>query len=422
MESTGDSPRMRKARPERIRYTLFDDGAGAVPIPLPTQRHWMPGLIIAVFFLVFASVLVGMIYRMDLHRMRDVFDLMMFLFDAFWVIGWSVGVLILGVLTVLFLFYRESARLQNGRLVHVPRIGPLKIVCEYDLEGISNLRLEPAKDGQLARIRFEYAGGRARLGDAMEPEDAQAAIDQIRRAAPGSARLTETNPPAREPAPMHPRADSPAAPVHVSHGPATWASPSNLALLAANLLPLAGVLMFDWDLWQVMVLYWAESAVIGFYTVLKLCVVAKPLAVFAVPFFVGHFGAFMAAHFVFVYGFFIRGFASGPLDFGPLEGLIDIFAPISPALAALAVSHGVSFALNFIGRKEYAGETIQSLMTAPYKRIVIMHLTIIFGGALVLALDTPAPALALLVLIKTAVDLRAHRREHGAIAKSDEKE
>lgn len=177
MESTGDSPRMRKARPQCVRYTLFDDGAGAIPIPLPTQRHWVPGLIIAVFFLVFASVLVGMIYRMDLHRMRDVFDLMTFLFDAFWMIGWSVGVLILGVLTFLFLFYRESARIENGRLVHVPRMGPLKIVCEYDINGISNLRLEPAKDGQLARIRFDYAGGRARLGDAMTPEDAQAAID-----------------------------------------------------------------------------------------------------------------------------------------------------------------------------------------------------------------------------------------------------
>jgi hypothetical protein len=52
-------------------------------------------------------------------------------------------------------------------------------------------------------------------------------------------------------------------------------------------------------------------------------------------------------------------------------------------------------------------------MMAPYRRIIVMHLTIIFGGWLVLLLETPAPALALLVALKTVVDLRAHRREHA---------
>ena len=73
----------------------------------------------------------------------------------------------------------------------------------------------------------------------------------------------------------------------------------------------------------------------------------------------------------------------------------------------------MSFFVNFVGRREYAGETISALMIAPYRRIIVMHLTIIFGGGLVMLLDTPAPALALLVAIKTAVDWRAHRREHA---------
>jgi len=76
------------------------------------------------------------------------------------------------------------------------------------------------------------------------------------------------------------------------------------------------------------------------------------------------------------------------------------------------VSHGVSFAVNFIGRREYAGETIAALMTAPYRRIVVMHLTIIFGGGLVMLLGTPLAALVLLVVLKTVVDLRAHRKAH----------
>jgi hypothetical protein len=41
-----------------------------------------------------------------------------------------------------------------------------------------------------------------------------------------------------------------------------------------------------------------------------------------------------------------------------------------------------------------------------------MHLTLIFGGGLIMALDTPGSALALLVVLKILADLRAHRREH----------
>jgi len=51
-------------------------------------------------------------------------------------------------------------------------------------------------------------------------------------------------------------------------------------------------------------------------------------------------------------------------------------------------------------------------MAAPYKRIVIMHLTVIFGGWLVMALHSALPALVLLILLKAGTDLRAHRREH----------
>jgi hypothetical protein len=52
-------------------------------------------------------------------------------------------------------------------------------------------------------------------------------------------------------------------------------------------------------------------------------------------------------------------------------------------------------------------------MIGPYKRIVVMHFTILVGGALVMLLDTPLPALVLLVLLKTAVDSHLHRREHA---------
>jgi hypothetical protein len=398
---------------------------------------WLVGIPFAVFFALFAAVAWSQIARMSSHRVRGVFDLMFALFDAFWLLGWSVGVFVLGALAVLFLFYRESARLTNGRLVHVPRLGPLKIVCQYDLARITNIRLEPAKNGQKVRIRFDYDGGSSGIGDAMPEPEARAIVERIRRAAhhpsfdspvergpqidsglgavSPSADPNTTRPPSGLPTGMDGLTRSGAYRSGERHNPGDIrTSASGVVLIAANALPLIGVLVFNWRLSDVMVLYWAESAVIAFYTVLKICIVGKIAAVFAVPFFIGHFGAFMAGHFMFVYAFFVRGFDSTGPEPPVKDALLGIFVPLWPALVALVVSHGVSFVVNFVRAGEYEGERVSDLMSAPYKRIMVMHLTIILGGGIVLALKTTMPALIVLVLLKTAVDFRAHAREHAS--------
>jgi hypothetical protein len=171
------------------------------------------------------------------------------------------------------------------------------------------------------------------------------------------------------------------------------------------------VLFFGWDLPSVLVLFWIESAVIGFYTILKMAVVGKLAAIFAVPFFIGHFGAFMAGHFLLIYSLFVRGAHATGQAPGAREALLSIFTPLWLSVAALFISHGVSFFANFLGRREYVGTTMSALMTAPYNRIIVMQLALIFGGWIILLLKSPVPALALLVLLKTALDFNAHRKE-----------
>src|SRR5687767_2511914 len=164
-------PTMAKARPERIRFTLRDDSGGSTPIALPARRMWPLGLVFALFFLMAASAAGTVVGGMSAHTVRGVFDLMFWLFHAFWLLGWSVGVLILGALALLFLFYRESARVERGHLVYVPQLGPVKVVCEYDLARISDVRNEPAKHADKVRIRFDYRGATTGLGDAMLPSE-----------------------------------------------------------------------------------------------------------------------------------------------------------------------------------------------------------------------------------------------------------
>lgn len=398
--------RMRKARPERFRISLRDE-TGGTPLPLPSRRMWPIGIFFGIAFLIFAGIAWSQIDSMRGHQVRSVFDLAFILFQGFWVIGWSVGVFFLGAVTFLLFFYRESAQIVGERLIYTPRLGPLRLRTEYHLAKIRNLRLERAS-ADAVRIRFDYGAGGTALGDAMDRAEAEKLIAVIRQAAPDASRVEagEISTPSVSPA-------RPTAPPAREGPPPPLTSPSTLALIGANLVPLAGVLLLDWKLGEVMVLFWAESAVIGFWNVIKLVIVAKWVAILMVPFFVGHFGGFMAGHFLFIYYLFVRGIhAAGP-EPGVWNALLDLFVPLWPALTALFISHGVSFFTNYIGRREYQSMDMKTQMGEPYKRIIVMHLTIILGGFLTMLLRTPAAALLLLIALKTATDLYAHRKEHA---------
>ena len=82
------------------------------------------------------------------------------------------------------------------------------------------------------------------------------------------------------------------------------------------------------------------------------------------------------------------------------------------AFAGLAVSHGASFVANYLMRGEYKQSEIRTLMQAPYKRIVVLQLTIIFGGWGVLVLGSPTALLVVLIGIKLAIDVYSHGKEH----------
>jgi hypothetical protein len=102
------------------------------------------------------------------------------------------------------------------------------------------------------------------------------------------------------------------------------------------------------------------------------------------------------------------GFPLGAWGLDPLVlGLVAL---------ALAVSHGVSFWVNFLGKGEYRSATAQGQMWAPYGRMMVLHLTLL-GGAFVLAeFGAPVGPIAVMVVVKTVLDLALHlwERERAA--------
>lgn len=188
-------------------------------------------------------------------------------------------------------------------------------------------------------------------------------------------------------------------------------------LIAMNLIPLGGAIFAGWDVGFILLVYWAENVVIGAYNVLKM-VMARggdgfdASAFFLIPFFTVHYGGFCFVHGVFVLVLGQGGKLGGRFD--PFEQLMQSFtgALLIPVLG-LAISHGVSFFQNYLGRGENLKTTAPQLMAAPYGRIVILHVVILFGGFVVMLCGSPLPLLILLVLVKIAIDLGLHAWSHS---------
>lgn len=201
--------------------------------------------------------------------------------------------------------------------------------------------------------------------------------------------------------------------------PARW-PPSAYALIAANAVPLVGVLAFHWSVFAVVLLYWFENAIVGGFNVLRM-LTADPgdAAVWLgkgclIPFFCLHYGMFTAIHGELVLAFFGGNTARG---LSPVR----LFTAASQAgivygVVFLFLSHAFSFVHNYLMGGEFRHVNLPKLMAQPYTRVMILHFTILFGGFVIVLAGSPLPALVLLVALKTIIDLRAHLAERAKLA------
>jgi hypothetical protein len=196
---------------------------------------------------------------------------------------------------------------------------------------------------------------------------------------------------------------------------------SLFSLVVANLVPLLGVLFAGWDAFAIVLLFWAENLVIGFYNILKMIFVKIPAApkrgrnefgpippppgirYFFIPFFTIHYGGFTAAHLVFILAIFHRPIGSA-LTLGMLWPVLGLF-----------VSHGISFVANFLIRGERERTDLGTLMFQPYLRIGIIHAAVIVGGFYGDKLGSTLPVLVVLIGLKTVLDVVLHLWEHRRI-------
>lgn len=210
-------------------------------------------------------------------------------------------------------------------------------------------------------------------------------------------------------------------------------------LVAVNFIPVLGGLFLGWDIRGVLLVYWAENLVIGFYNVLKMAMISngQEPKFFLIPFFIIHFGGFCAGHGFFILIFLTTDFlggSTGGVEFDPSAGAFDWPGPlvflglllnlilfiwntyglsVVVPVIGLFISHGISFKQNFLDKEEYKTASLGLQMFRPYGRIVIMHIAIIFAALPIFLLGSPMPLLILLIVLKTGVDIFLHNFSHS---------
>lgn len=235
---------------------------------------------------------------------------------------------------------------------------------------------------------------------------------------------------------------------------------SVIALIASNCIPLIGVALFGWRVFDIVFLYWLENVIIGIFNAIKMitCMPGEldksllasqsifsseqneemlrkaklddddetPAAfhaqkLFLVPFFCVHYGIFCLVHGVFIVvllsgdGVFSGGGAPDPFESAG-EQLGQFWILI--AVLGLVASHLTSYFANFIGKGEYRKTHPIVLMISPYGRIIVLHVAIIASAFLSIAFGSPVWMLVLLVFGKIWLDVILHMNRHCVVAEA----
>jgi hypothetical protein len=196
--------------------------------------------------------------------------------------------------------------------------------------------------------------------------------------------------------------------------PGWWFADQSLyGILLGNFVTLAAALYNDWSVAPLLWIYWGQSVVIGITNAIRMMRLkefstsgftsgGRPVPENAsgkrstVVFFCIHYGFFHFGYFVFL----ASGTVGGKL--APHDWL-----GVAVGVLAFAFAHGYSLIWNegrdFKSKKPNLG----TLMFYPYLRVIPMHLTIIFGGAVA------SVALPLFIGLKTLADAGMHFVEHA---------
>lgn len=190
-----------------------------------------------------------------------------------------------------------------------------------------------------------------------------------------------------------------------------------VVILLLNLMPVYGVFVWQWKTFDLIFLYWLENVLVGVFTVMRMLVRPNAHILMLIPalfmagFFSVHYGGFTFVHGIFVFSLF----ADKSLDPGiDLNSLLEtsLFVLVQQqliyAVIALMLLQVYFWIRDILLARSYS---LSDLMVSPYRRIFILHITIMASGFLLLALKQPIAGLLVLIGLKVMSDLYQYKTD-----------
>jgi hypothetical protein len=191
---------------------------------------------------------------------------------------------------------------------------------------------------------------------------------------------------------------------------------SDYFVIAANLIPVYGVLFENWSAKEVFLVYCLETIIVGIFNLIKMGIVtavkktdtwyngpsrSQQHGLLFMFFFLVHYGIFVAVQMGIFFG------VSNMVE----DGSINVFSFFYKwpqllgkgayiMLAGFIISYGFSMIYNFIRTGQYRIVSLMHLMFQPYIRIFIQQITVLLGS-LFLSFGAGAAFIIIFALIKT---------------------
>lgn len=193
-------------------------------------------------------------------------------------------------------------------------------------------------------------------------------------------------------------------------------------LVLLNAVPIYGVIQWDWKSFDLIFLYWLENLIIGAFMILRILArryshpVELAFPLFLAPFFTFHFGMFCYVHGIFVIKLFGKGLTGELAEMDipeiilPLIQSHHLFWPVM-ALFTLQLFDW----LRDINERGFASDGIKDITTAPYRRIMVLHIAIIGSGFALITLNDPLIGLLTLIAFKTGMDIYHWHKDEKAV-------
>jgi hypothetical protein len=196
-------------------------------------------------------------------------------------------------------------------------------------------------------------------------------------------------------------------------------SSGDILLIAANLIPVAGVWFWGWSAIEAFIVYALETLIIGIITILKLAVaslakgnnewpangkITRQSGIVFILFFIAHFGIFAAVQ----TAIFSQSADITPPGSGMFHFFFNWYSYINKDIAlmllAFVISNIVKMLIPFISSGEYKTTPMVFIMFQPYGRIIIQQFTVILGS-MFLQLGLDKIFILIFVVIKIIFEL-----------------